>query len=125
MTDFAQRIRTHVFLQPLRSDESVKYLDLQIANSGGALGKIFEMKAVERIAAAADGSPRCLSLLADECLVVCNEIASRQQPQSRLDDDGTETTQNTIRRSCFRRRGDGSVTAIAAFAVCLERNGIR
>ena len=95
MTDFAQRIRTHVFLQPLRSDESVKYLDLQIANSGGALGKIFEMNAVEQIAAAADGSPRCLSLLADECLVVCNEIASRQQPQSRLDDDGTETTQNT------------------------------
>ncbi|MDG2128703.1 MAG: AAA family ATPase [Fuerstiella sp.] len=96
MIDFAQRIRTHVFLQPLRSDESVRYLDLQISNSGGTLGSIFEPEAVERIAAAADGSPRCLSLLADECLVVCNEMASRQQAQSRVEDDGTQASTNQL-----------------------------
>ena len=95
MTDFAQRIRTHVFLQPLRSDESVRYLDLQISNSGGALGKIFEPMAVERITAAADGSPRCLSLLADECLVVSDELASRQQTQSGPNANSTDTPENT------------------------------
>jgi type II secretory pathway predicted ATPase ExeA len=92
MTDFAQRIRTHVFLQPLRSDEAVQYLDLQICNSGGALGKIFAPEAIERITAAADGSPRCLSLLADESLVVCDETTSRQQQLSTGDDAGAETS---------------------------------
>ncbi|MEO2029953.1 MAG: AAA family ATPase [Fuerstiella sp.] len=91
MSDFAQRIRTHVFLQPLRSDESVRYLDLQISNSGGVLGKIFEPEAIERIAAAADGSPRCLGLLADECLVVCDEHASRGQQRSSADGSGSES----------------------------------
>ena len=71
MIDFAQRIRTHVFLQPLRSTESVEYLYQQIRNSGADPSAIFDRQAIERIVAAADGVPRCLNLLADESLMVC------------------------------------------------------
>jgi len=71
MSDFSQRIRTHVFLQPLRSTESVQYLNQQVQNCGGNPSAIFEREAIERIVAAADGVPRCLNLLADESLMVC------------------------------------------------------
>ena len=74
MSDFAQKIRVQAFLQPLRTAESVTYLKQQLSNSGATASDIFENKAVEKIVAAADGVPRCLNLLGDECLMVCNEI---------------------------------------------------
>ena len=71
MSDFAQRIRTHVFLEPMRSTEAVQYLSQQIKSCGGDPAAVFEQKAIERIVAAADGIPRCLNLLADESLMIC------------------------------------------------------
>lgn len=73
MSDFAQRIRAHEFLQPFTSTESVAYLEHQIARVGGETKKIFEPKAIERIVAAADGVPRCIDLLADESLMGANK----------------------------------------------------
>ncbi|MEQ9407800.1 MAG: AAA family ATPase [Fuerstiella sp.] len=73
MTDFSQKIRAHVFLQPLRTAESVDYLKQHVRNAGGRIADIFEAAAVEKIVTAADGIPRCLNLLTDEALMVCEE----------------------------------------------------
>ena len=67
---FAQRIRSYTFLQPLRPAESVEYLNCRLSHVGGVLGDCFDADAVEIIVGAADGSPRCLNLLADESLVL-------------------------------------------------------
>lgn len=69
LQDFSQKIRTHRFLEPLTSAQSVAYLDHQMQRVGGDTAKIFESAALERIVAAADGVPRCLDLLADESLM--------------------------------------------------------
>ncbi len=73
MSDFAQKIRTHVFLQPLRTPEAVGYLKHEMQIAGGSMGDVFDSGAIEKIVAAADGIPRCLNLLADESLMVCEE----------------------------------------------------
>lgn len=70
---FARKIRTHAFLQPLRSDESIQYLDHHFQLAGGELTAGFASDALELIVAAADGVPQCLNLLADESLMVCEE----------------------------------------------------
>ena len=72
-SDFAQKIRTHVFLQPLKSSEAVRYLEQNIRHAGGDLSKVMDTKAIERIVAASDGVPRCLNLLADESLMISQE----------------------------------------------------
>lgn len=74
--DFVQKIRTHVFLQPLRSSEAVAYLNHHLTCAGASLTDVMDSAAVERIVVAADGIPRCLNLLADECLMVCDENAA-------------------------------------------------
>ncbi len=71
--DFSGRIRCHTFLQPLTMRESVEYLAQQIQSVGGDLGRLFSSEAVNRIVAAADGSPRAINLLADESLLVSAE----------------------------------------------------
>jgi len=68
--DFSRRIRCHAFLQPLTSRESIEFLSRHLAAVGGKLKDVFSSTSLEIIAAAADGIPRCLSLLADESLVV-------------------------------------------------------
>ena len=68
--DFGRRIRCHAFLQPLTSRESIEFLSRHLAAVGGNLRDVFSSTSLEIIAAAADGIPRCLSLLADESLVV-------------------------------------------------------
>lgn len=73
MSDFARKIRSYVFLQPLTSAESVAYLSQQIAHAGGDPAKILDPKAIELLVSAAGGIPRCLNLLADESLMVCEE----------------------------------------------------
>lgn len=70
---FARKIRTHAFLQPLRSDESIQYLKHLFELAGGDLSTAFESKALELISGASDGIPQCLNLLADESLMVCEE----------------------------------------------------
>ncbi len=68
--DFSRRIRCHAFLQPLSSRESVAFLSRHLEAVGGKLNSVFSPDAVELIASASDGLPRCISLLADEALMV-------------------------------------------------------
>jgi len=75
--EFGRRIRCHAFLQPLKSRESIQFLQEQIELAGGQLPEVFTGSALELIAAAADGIPRCLSLLADESLVVAMETGEK------------------------------------------------
>lgn len=84
-SDFAQKIRTHVFLQPLNSVESVQFLSHNISNAGGELSAVMENSAIERIVAAADGVPRCLNLLADESLIVCEESKQDRATRESVD----------------------------------------
>lgn len=73
--EFSQRIRSHEFLEPLTTAESVEFLARQIGYSGGVLSTLFTTEAIEFVVSAAGGSPRCLSLLADEALV-CASVAA-------------------------------------------------
>jgi len=66
LNGFSQRIRSFSFLTPLRMAEAVEYLRSRVAHAGGELSSCFETNAVETIVTAAEGSPRCLNLLADE-----------------------------------------------------------
>ena len=71
--DFSRRIRCHAFLQPLSSRESIEFLSRHLEAVGGKLRDVFSPTSLEIIADAADGIPRCLSLLADESMVVAAE----------------------------------------------------
>ncbi|MDA1230620.1 MAG: AAA family ATPase, partial [Planctomycetota bacterium] len=80
--EFSRRIRCHAFLQPLTSSESIRFLKEQIELVGGQLSNVFTTTALELIATAADGIPRCLGLLADESLVVAaaaGEVVATEQ----------------------------------------------
>lgn len=83
--DFAQKIRTHVFLQPLKSSEAVQYLHHHISCAGGELSDVMDQPAIERIVAAADGVPRCLNLLADESMMVVEELNQNQVTRPAVD----------------------------------------
>ena len=75
--EFSRRIRCHAFLQPFKSVESIRFLQEQIEFAGGRLSQVLTNPALELIATAAAGIPRCLSLLADETLVVAAECGEK------------------------------------------------
>lgn len=75
--EFSRRIRCHTFLQPFKSVESIRFLQEQIEFAGGRLSQVLTTPALELIATAANGIPRCLSLLADETLVVAAECGEK------------------------------------------------
>jgi len=75
---FAQRIRAFSFLTPLRLAEAVEYLRSRVKHAGGDLATCFASDAVELIVEAADGSPRCLNLLADEAMMLAYQQEDTQ-----------------------------------------------
>lgn len=68
--DFSRRIRCHAFLEPLTVEESVLMLDQHLAAVGGDVSQLFLPEALQHLTFACDGSPRCLSLLTDECFIL-------------------------------------------------------
>jgi len=77
-SDFSRRIRCHAFLQPLTTKESMEFLNRHLEAAGGRLSEVFTAEAMELIVSACDGLPRCLSLLADESLVVAAELSRKK-----------------------------------------------
>ena len=75
--DFSRRVRCHAFLEPLSSKESLECLNRHLSVVGGKLRDVFTPQALDLIAVASDGLPRCLTLLADESLIVAAERSAK------------------------------------------------
>lgn len=66
---FNQRVACHVVLETLTQQESISYLQHRIQWAGGDVDRLFEPAALQLIAYASDGVPRCLNQLADHSLM--------------------------------------------------------
>lgn len=66
---FNQRVACHVALETLTQQESISYLEYRIHWAGGIVDQLFERAALQLIAYASDGVPRCLNQLADHSLM--------------------------------------------------------
>ncbi|MEZ6061297.1 MAG: AAA family ATPase [Planctomycetaceae bacterium] len=86
MTDFVQKIRSHVFPEPLLAGEAVSYLAAHLSAVGGDCANVFQPLSVERIVAAADGVPQCLNLLADESLLVASQTDAQLVTPEHVDE---------------------------------------
>ena len=67
---FNQRIGAHVLLDTLNRQESIGYILHRMQWAGGDDRAIFQADALELIARAADGVPRCLNQLCDHSLLL-------------------------------------------------------
>lgn len=67
---FNQRIRAHISLNTFDQAESLDYLDYRITWAGGRTDEIFTPDALDMIARASDGVPRCMNQLADHSLLL-------------------------------------------------------
>ncbi|MBS0265084.1 MAG: AAA family ATPase [Planctomycetes bacterium] len=65
-----QRITSQVCLEPLTRRESINYVEYRIAWAGGDAQEVFDESALESIATAASGLPRCLNQLCDHALLL-------------------------------------------------------
>lgn len=68
LSAFNQRVACQVALEALSRAESLSYLERRIEWAGGQPETLFERSALELIAQASDGVPRCLNQLADHSL---------------------------------------------------------
>lgn len=66
---FNQRVACHVVLETLTRPDSVSYLEHRIEWAGGHAAELFDRDALNLIADASDGLPRCLNQLADHSLM--------------------------------------------------------
>lgn len=66
---FNQRVACHVVLETMTRPESIAYLEYRIQWAGGIVDRLFEHNALQLIADASDGVPRCLNQLADHSLM--------------------------------------------------------
>lgn len=65
-----QRIACHVYLEPLTRQESLDYVAYRMLWAGGDASEIFTTEALDAIARASNGLPRCLNQLADHSLLL-------------------------------------------------------
>src|SRR5258708_6612215 len=65
-----QRIICQAYLDPLTREQSIGYAKFRVEWAGGDSAKIFTPKALERIALACNGLPRCLNQLCDHVLLL-------------------------------------------------------
>jgi len=65
-----QRVVCQLYLEPLTRRQSIEYVSYRIGWAGGEISRIFTPDALDRIAAACDGLPRCLNQLCDHVLLL-------------------------------------------------------
>ena len=68
LSAFNQRVACHESIETLRRAESIEFLAHRISWAGGEIAKLFQPGALDLIANASDGVPRCLNQLADHSL---------------------------------------------------------
>lgn len=77
---FNQRIRAHISLNTFDHSESLDYLDYRVTWAGGRTDEIFTPEALDLVARASDGVPRCMNQLADHSLLLA--YVAEQHPVS-------------------------------------------
>ncbi len=75
---FNQRIRAHVSLSSFDLAGSIDYIDYRLTWAGGRTEEVFTPSALNLIAHASDGVPRCINQLADHTLLLA--FVSEQRP---------------------------------------------
>jgi general secretion pathway protein A len=66
----SRHIISHVYLEPWSEQQSIDYVNFQIACAGGRSSQIFTARALERIAHVCNGLPGCLDILCDHVLLL-------------------------------------------------------
>lgn len=75
---FNQRIRAQVCLSPFDRAASLDYIDYRLTWAGGRTDEVFTPAALDVIAKASDGIPRCINQLADHTLLLA--FVAEQKP---------------------------------------------
>lgn len=73
-----QRIRAQINLSPFDRAASLDYIDYRLTWAGGRTDEVFTPGALELIAQASDGVPRCINQLADHTLLLA--FVAEQRP---------------------------------------------
>ena len=73
-----QRVCAHVTLLPMTLSESRDYLEFRLEWAGGKPESLINYLAIQLIARASAGVPRCLNQLADHCLILA--VANDKRP---------------------------------------------
>ncbi|WP_010585603.1 ExeA family protein [Schlesneria paludicola] len=73
-----QRIRAHVSVSPFDHAGSLDYIDYRLTWAGGRTEEVFTPEALDLIARASDGIPRCINQLADHSLLLA--FVAEQHP---------------------------------------------
>jgi len=85
-----QRITCHTMLEPLTREESIEYVDARVRWSANGVAEFFTPEAIQMIAYASDGVPRCLNQLCDHCLLLSyvseTKIVGPETVRDALDD---------------------------------------
>jgi type II secretory pathway predicted ATPase ExeA len=77
---FNQRIRAHINLSTFDHAGSLDYIDYRVTWAGGRTDEVFTPEALDLIARASDGVPRCINQLADHSLLLA--FVAEQHPAS-------------------------------------------
>ncbi|HTI49557.1 MAG TPA: AAA family ATPase [Planctomycetaceae bacterium] len=85
-----QRIGCHLYLEPLTRQQSRDYIHYRVEWAGGDAARLFDSTAIDLIAEASNGLPRCLNQLCDHSLLLTfvqeAPVVSRQIVENALAD---------------------------------------
>lgn len=81
-----QRVVCHRYLEPLTRLQSIDYVLYRIGWAGGGNSEIFTPDALERVAFAAGGIPRCINHLCDHALLLAYVHEQRQVSAELVDE---------------------------------------
>ena len=81
-----QRVVCQVYLEPLTRPESIDYVAFRVKWAGGDHSQLFTTTALDRIAAACNGLPRCINQLCDHALMLACVQDQQQVTEAMVDD---------------------------------------
>lgn len=80
-----QRVACHVYLEPMTRNESIEYIDFRLRWAGRD-SRIFTADALQTVAHACNGLPRCLNQLCDHSLLLAYVAESPQVTRQIVED---------------------------------------